>query len=173
LLQAREVLLHQNNMKMRLAPGDIFEVKLLNRKRYFQFIFQDKGYLGGDLLRAFKYEIINNEILNLNQVITSEIDFFTYTWIKDGIKDGLWVKIGNAPIEIPFQYPTFRQTNEPRFGGPFKSNQWFIWNKDFENQEFIGELTEEFAKLPESSVLPPSAIVKWLDCGDHGFISPT
>jgi hypothetical protein len=158
-------------MKVTIAPGDIIEVELKNRKKYFQFIYKDDEYMAGHLIRAFEYEVKPNEKPDMVKILKSPIAFYTYTRVVEGVKDGLWKKVANNPIEQNFEPPTFRQTNDV-FSITPKSSKWFIWKKNFANKKMIGELTDEYKKLPISSIYPPVAIVKWLDTGTNGFKTP-
>lgn len=158
-------------MKKNLKPGDIIQVELNEKKRYFQFIYEDEEYMAGHLIRAFQYEISANQKPDIIAIVNSPVEFYSYTRVLEGIKGGFWNHIGNSPIEIDFVPPTFRQTNDVASSTP-KSKNWFIWKKQFSRKQFVGELTEEYKKLPVSSVFPPKAIVRWLETGAHGFATP-
>lgn len=158
-------------MSYRINTGDIFEVQLTDKKVYFQFIYKDNEYMAGHLIRSFAYTISINEKPELKSIIQSNTIFYAYTRVIEGLKEGFWKKIGNIPIEDDFTPPIFRQTNDVYSITP-KSNNWFIWQKEFSNKHFVGELNDEYKKLPVSAIYPPRAIVRWLETGDNGFKIP-
>ena len=158
-------------MKHTILSGDIFEVKLKDGKKYFQFVYKDEEYMAGHLIRVFNYTVEKDENPKPNEVIKQPILFYAYTRIIEGIKEGFWNKVGNISIEKDFDSPTFRQTNDT-FSTTPKSKNWFIWKNKFSNKKFIGELTDEYKKLPFSSIFPPQAIVKWMETSNHEFLIP-
>lgn len=158
--------------RFKISSGDIFEVVLSNgNRRYFQFLYKDDNYMAGHVIRAFTFLQENDENINLQNLALSSIQFITHTRVFEGLKDKLWNKIGNIPLENNFDFPIFRQTNDVS-SQVKKSTNWFIWQYDPENRKYIGELTDEYCKLPVSSIFPPSAIVEWLETGWHGFKMP-
>lgn len=160
--------------RVKLVPGDVLEVTLNNGDQgYFQFIGKDDDYLGGHLIRAFEYFKSSSakSSPNVKDIVGSAIKFYPYTRVFEGIKEGLWTIVGNVPIENNFEYPMFRQTSDV-YSVVKKSYNWFIWKEDFNKATKIGELTEAYKDLPISSIYPPSAIVKWIETGWHGFMKP-
>lgn len=158
--------------KFSISSGDIFEVKLENSdKRFFQFLYKDDNYMSGHVIRAFVYTLAGNVELNINDLSSCQVDFITHTRVFEGLKDELWAKIGNLPLEQDFEPPIFRQTNDV-YSMVKKSHNWFIWQYNPENRKYIGNLTEKYEKLPFSSILPPIAIIEWLNTGWHGFMRP-
>lgn len=160
--------------RIKLAPGDILEVPLSDgNKGYFQFIGKDDDYMAGHLIRAFEYLKSSSQAFSpsLKEIVESKIKFHSYTRVFEGIKDGLWTIVGNIPIEKNFEYTMFRQCQDV-YSMVKKSYNWYIWKEDFSKAKKIGELSEEYKNLPVSSIYPPSAIVKWIETGWHGFMQP-
>lgn len=157
---------------MKLSPGDIFEVPLKDKtKGYFQFIAKDDEYMAGHLVRAFDYVSTSESSLVPQEITKCEIKFYGYTRVFEGTKDGLWSKIGNVTIENNFKPPMFRQTPEP-YSITKKSFKWNIFQAGSPDRKFIGELTDDYKKLNPAGIFPPSAIVKWIETGWHGFMEP-
>ena len=158
--------------KFTLLSGDIFEVPLKdNLSGYFQFLYKDDDYMAGHLIRAFDKVFSESQINNLQALIDLPIKFYTYTRVFEGLKEELWKKVGHIEIEKGFEPPVFRQTNDT-YATVKKSYNWFIWQHSPQNKKHIGELTNEYKKLDVSSILPPSAIVEWIEMGWHGFKRP-
>ena len=155
-----------------ISSGDIFEVPLKNgTKGYFQFLYKDDNYMAGHVIRAFDYFASQDEHLMLDNIVTYPIKFIAHTRVFEGLKDGLWSKLGNMPLEADFQFPVFRQTNDT-YALVKKSYNWFIWQYDPEKRTHIGELTDKYKHLPMSGILPSKAIVEWFETGWHGFKEP-
>jgi hypothetical protein len=158
---------------IKLSPGDIFEVLLKDStKGYFQFIGKDNEYMAGHLVRAFDHILPSvNSPTTLEEIVNSNIKFYGYTRVFEGLKDGLWNKLGNVTIESNFQPPMFRQTPEA-YSITKKSFKWTIFQAGSPGRKFIGELTDDYKKLNPAGIFPPSAIVKWIETGWHGFMEP-
>lgn len=154
-----------------VKPGDIFEIVEGDRKFYFQFVLKDVNYMAGHLIRVFDIEIDSDQEIGIQELTNIPIKFYTHTRAIEGLKDELWKKYGNSPINDDFQFPKFRSTPD-RGMGIAKSSNWFLWQKDPSNKIFIGEMTDEYSHLPVAGIYPPSAIVKWIVTGDNGFKVP-
>lgn len=156
--------------KIKVKPGDIFEVPLKQRERkaFLQYIFQDSEYLGGHLVRAFYAEGVKSD---LRQIVDSEIIFYAYTRLTQGIDLGLWNRIGNIPIERNFDPPVFRQTPDT-IAYVQKSFKWNIFKAGSPDRKHLGELTDEYKHLPMAAVFAPVNIVLWLEEGKYPFKVP-
>jgi len=160
-----------NKRRISIKCGDIFEIKLKNSKKYFQFVLKNIDYMDGDLIRGFYFECNSNYKPQTDEILNSGITAYTHTWIKPGIKEGFWEKIGNVQIEQGFESPFFRQTND-HLPQVQKSHNWFIWKGDIDNKIDIGELTDKYRKLPLSGINTPASIIKWIEKGDAAFKKP-
>lgn len=157
--------------RIKVKPGDVFEVYLDDKKSCIQYVFQDLEYLGGHLIRAFNYEVPKNQGVNIENVIKSGIKFYSYTRLTQGIDENLWSKIGNIPIESNFEAPRFRQTPDV-YSMVKKSFKWNIFKAGTEERVHIGEVTDEYKDLPIAGVKPPTAIVQQIKTGWDGFLRP-
>ncbi|HEX8515801.1 MAG TPA: Imm26 family immunity protein [Bacteroidia bacterium] len=154
----------------KIKAGDIFEVPLSNgKKQYIQFIFKNLNELGGDLIRAYDFELEKNEEVNTKELISKPIKFYCHGMLLLGIKLAMWSKIGNEPIEPNFEEPTFRGADEV-YSMTKKSYKWYL--KKGADVKWIGELKEEYKKLPKAGVTPPIGVVRQLETGWDGFVTP-
>lgn len=144
-------------------PGDIFELMVNGEKRYVQFIYKDKSYLGGDLVRAF--EIRNAP--SVEAVVASPVLFYKHTFLAISQKFG-WKRIGNHPIESDFIVPLFRVTTDT-MAYVKKSHKWKLIQGD--KEKFLGELPNQFRSLPFASVVSPVIIAQMITSGgdDSGY----
>jgi hypothetical protein len=155
--------------KVKVKPGDIFEVQLKGRRKaYLQYLFQDSEYLGGHLVRAFYDE---TESSDLKQIVTGPIAFYSYTRLTQGIDLSLWHRIGNVPVEKTFDPPFFRQTPDT-IAYVQKSYKWNIFRAGSSQRKKVGELTDEYKRLPVAAVFAPVNIVRWLEEGKYPFKEP-
>ncbi|QVY66910.1 hypothetical protein [Polaribacter sp. Q13] len=149
----------------KINSGDIFEIPIeeIGKKKFLQFIYSDKEILGGDLVRVFKFETNIENSININNIIKSEIVFYSYTMIKIGIKFSNWNKIGNIEIEKNFETPSFRYTED--YGKPniTKSLKW--WIRKGSERFFIKELSEKYEKLSYDCVTHPMAFTQMIKLG--------
>lgn len=154
----------------RIKPGDIFEVPLPNGKKQFvQFLFKNLNELGGDLIRAYDYEIDAQAHIDTKELIKKPIKFYNHGMLQLGEKLNFWKKIGNEPIEANFKEPVFRGTDEV-YSMTKKSYKWYL--KRGSEVKWIGELKEEFKKFPTVGVKPPHCIIKELETGWDGMVTP-
>jgi hypothetical protein len=161
--------------KNSLQPGDIFELKTSRGTfAYFQFILEDREYLGGHLVRCFDHEGESSQKLDLLALVKGKIRFYAYTRVTQGIDMGLWTRKGNIPIETSFVPPSFR---EPTAGYHLESEgskkepkEWRVFQAGSAKTTYVGELTGDHKELPEAGVLPPTAIIEWIETGKHAFM---
>lgn len=154
----------------KISSGDIFEVPILNKQKkcYFQFLFKDDYYMAGHLIRAFNFEVEIDKTVTLEEISSKDIKFHTYTRVLQGLKDNLWVKIGNLELPDDF-YPPFLKRTPDDGMNKLHSHNWIKLLPGTNYEEFIGELDDESRKFDYASIFPPFAIVKWLETGSHGF----
>jgi hypothetical protein len=157
--------------RIKVKPGDIFEVYLGVQKACMQYVFQDLDYLGGHLIRTFNYHVPQAQQIQISAAINSGVQFYAYTRLTQGLDEAAWTRIGNVPIESDFDAPMFRQTPDV-YSLVKKSSKWNIFKAGTSERIHIGELTEQLKGLPKAGVKPPSAIVQQIKTGWDGFLEP-
>ncbi len=139
--------------------GDIFEVPLEDgTKGYFQFISLDETQLNSEVIRAFNSKYDMSCTPDLNRVVEDNVYFYMHVVIKFGIKEGLWTKVGNVPLENNFELPFFRMSWD--YGKKPKvevSHNWCVWqvNTPIVN---VGELSDIQKKYDLGEVMIPDKI---------------
>jgi Immunity protein 26 len=150
-------------------PGDIFKVPIGDNKiKFMQFLYQDKQYLGGDVIRGFEITNNNDDEILLDNIIKSQIAFYTYTWLYMGIKDGIWERVGNHALEKELELPiTFRNfiNGLDDNGKIYYPKKWVILNGSKVSE--IMDLSEKIKKYPIAMVFAPPNIMEWLRSGKH------
>ena len=77
--------------------GDIFCVELGNGyKSYFQYMLKDCHYLGGAVIRAFKTNYPVEYEPKIEEIVKDEVAFHALTYLRAGIDENTWYKIGNS-----------------------------------------------------------------------------
>src|ERR1700712_582245 len=127
--------------------GDIFSVKIGDKKKYFQYIANDLTQLNSDVVRGFKMQYSVDSKPNLSDVIKSDVDFYAHCVIKLGVKMGLWEKVGNDEEVGDTKDILFRSASDyARKAGeePIKvSSNWYVWKINDKDFSYIGKLDGE------------------------------
>lgn len=159
---------------MRLTKGDIFKATFENGKsRYMQYILDDPCQLNSNVVRIFNFIGDKDVEYPLNEIISSNADFYTHVIVKWGLEYGFWTKIGNYPIENEFQPPKFRDVfdldievieNKIQY---HKTNKWQIWQagNPFSSRKNIGFLTNEYKKTELGIIFSPGNVYKRMQDG--------
>jgi hypothetical protein len=138
--------------------GDVFSVALDNGNlRFFQFVAIDSSCLGGSVIRVFKKEYPKGYILNLEDVVSDDVDFYALTILRMGVEDGDWEKIGNCKNIGDPSNVLFREVRKDALDHSER-----IWEAWYINKEWftIGKLTSDYrSKSDIGSVWVSSAIV--------------
>jgi len=146
--------------------GDVFSVKIDNKKKYFQYIANDGTQLNSDVIRAFKKSYTDHESPNLSEIIKGEVDFYAHCVTKLGVKMGLWEKVGNEQEIGSLSNILFKDTNDyVRKAGeePIKkSDKWYVWKINDKDFKRIGKLEGEYKKAYVGFVINPNGIIELL-----------
>jgi len=149
--------------------GDIFEVPLEdNFKAYFQYIMRDFTELNGDVIRVFKPRYRQDDVLDLEDVVQTDIEFYVHTSVLPGAKQGLWNKMGNIKVPVDIERPCFRGTDDDDPSIKI-SERWYIWRANDENFTYVGKFTKKYHHCDRGGIFPPFAIKNRIQTGDDGF----
>lgn len=144
--------------------GDIFEVKLDNYKKYFQYVANDRTQLNSDVIRIFKKKYPLDLNIDLSEIINGEVDLYAHCVTKLGVKMGLWEKSGNEPDIGNITNIVFRGAADyARKVGeePIKiSEKWYVWKINDSNFTRIGKLNGEYKKAHIGLVMNPNGIIE-------------
>ena len=129
--------------------GDIFSAKTsLETKKYFQLIAFDTTQLNSDVIRAFKEEYPIASKVDINLIISGNVDFYAHCVTKIGIKMGYWEKEGHSKEVGDVAPILFRDSSDYGLYPNTKivSNRWYVWHINDDKFTPIGKLTEEYKK---------------------------
>jgi len=162
-------------MKKRIIVkiGDVFEVPIEGGwKRYFQLIARDSLELNSDVVRVFRARYKATETPELEKIVRDEVELHIHLFIKIGIKEVAWSKIGNASIGPDFELPHFRDSQD--YGNPSVkiSKRWNVWKINDRNPTYVGELAPEFQNYNIGGVWPVDALLEILNTGKSSWVYP-
>ena len=144
--------------------GDIFCVKLDDgRQRFFQYIANDLTCLNSSVIRVFKRTYPYDYILNVEEVIKDDVDFYAHTVLRIGIAEGYWQKIGKNPDVGDVEHIYFRTYSHDAVN--HSERLWEMWqiNKEWCD---IGKLTPHYRKCSDLGyVFPYKNIVERIKTG--------
>ena len=151
--------------------GDIFCIELKKQKVFFQFIAVDSSELNSATIRVFQKKYSQDYVFDAEEVINDEVMFYAHTCLKQGLKQGIWTKVGKSKEVGDLENVLFRRTSDwtPQC---LKSYRWWVGgiNKDY---IMVGELTEEYKnKTHMGWVVPPTDIVEKIEFGEYQGLIP-
>ncbi len=150
-----------------LKEGDVFEARVKDRYHYFQFIYADRNYLGGELVRLFNYNSAEPMIVfDFDLLWCFGVKCHYHTMVRYGAREGFWQRVGKQLIESDFEPPTFRATNQYK---ALKATDWRLLKAS--ECTFIGEIHDELRKLPISSIRQPHRLIEIIELGYDSFLS--
>ena len=155
-----------------IKKGDIFSVPIDEMHvKLFQYIADDLEQLNSAIIRVFKRVYSKEEILDLNEEVKGEVEFYTHTFVRNGVKLGYWQKAGKTS-EIGVCDIFFRDSGD--YGNPkIKiSEDWHVWKI---NQPSIpvGKLEGDYQKAKIGVVISPDSIVHRMKTGKYDFVYPS
>lgn len=118
--------------------GNIYKIIHQTEIRYFQYVYSDINYLGGDLICVFNLE---TETMDLDEILNSGFKFYLYTTILAGLKIKKWSLLGKKTVADKVKEDfVFRWRDGETF-------EWYIIK--YQKKEKIGfNLTPENLGIP-------------------------
>lgn len=144
---------------MKLEEGDIFKIKNKSEKGfYFQFLYEDKDLLGGEVIRVFESNGIKTHDLTMISDFPVQKHFYTFVLI--GVESMLWEKIGNVKVKRKSKRIIWRSEDD------FKDDMWYLWSSHKPNKRnYIESLSDKDKQLPIAAIVPPKLIHKYILTG--------
>lgn len=144
-------------------------------KCFFQFIAIDCECLGGDTIRVFKRRYPIDYKPNLEEIVHDEVLFYADTFLRPGIEQGTWYKVGNYSKDLgldELEKIWFTTTGSPNEKGIDVANDiWRIWHPaKFNswtkvNTEYIREMLARGEKIFQGGVAPYVEVAPRIKCG--------
>ena len=149
--------------------GDIFCVEIDHEyKCYFQYVAKDMTMLNSSVIRVFACHYPISKELTMDEIINDDVDFYAHTVLRFGIENHAWYKVGKHKNIGNPENILFRMYDDIGNLSITKSYRWNIWRINQE-QQFIGELTDEYIKLDLGIVFSYHNIVNKIEKGVYLF----
>lgn len=162
--------------RIRTKIGDVFCAKVSeSEKKYIQLIAYDMSQLNSDVIRAFskRYKLEDNP--SLDEIVNGEVDFYTHTTTRAGVKLSLWEKVGYTSqigrtdhVLFRSALDNFRTIKEERLT---VSHDWAVWHINGPRIR-VGRLKGENRKAEIGLVYPPCDIIDRLQTGSYNMVYP-
>lgn len=156
---------------MKFKIGDIFEAYKNDGKRFFlQYLGDDDRCLKGNVIQVFDYEKDLTENIDIDELLKSQIKFNTHVYLKRGIEENIFKKIGNRSLSKKIKMPSFKHYEEDVDFMPEYKSGWYIWQVGGE-EKYLGkiELPKKYAELSLDGVRPPETVVEWYETEEDPF----
>ena len=151
--------------------GSIYQVEVdAERVRYFWDVGTDHSQLGSALIVVFKRSYPKSAVLDFDEIITDEVDFYCHATILVGKKLGYWSKVGFRRVTRSFPM-IFRCSSD--YGNPAVriSERWYVWQPN-EPYRSVGRLSGDLTKAEIGVVLSPDAVVSRIRTGVYDMFFP-
>jgi len=161
-------------MAKRLLKGDIFEVPLNDNIRgYFQYIGVDESELSSYVIKVFKKRYQIKEVLELEDIVKDEVQFYARVIIQLGEKMNLWHKVGRIKDIRDTDSIFFRVPNRPKnyISGESVSS-WKLWQMN-ERAVEVDNSSSELQSAYIGAIVSPVDIVDRMQTGEYKFIYAT
>lgn len=150
--------------------GDIYEISLQDGKsRYFQYIAKDSTNLNADVIRVFRRSFVETDALQIDTIISDEIEYYLHTSVSAGVKIGVWKKFGSSQklgnLDISFRISLDSLESELK---KVVSKKWVVWRLN-EERCFVGRLPRSYQDAGIGMVYSPITIYNWLQTGMYPY----
>lgn len=156
---------------MKYTPGDIFEVyKNDGKKFFFRYLADDDRCLMGNVIQVFNYETDINKTVGIDELLKLETKFNAHVYLKRGMSEKLFKKIGNRPLPRRFKMPWFKHYEGDLDFMPEYKSGWYVWQVNGK-EKYLGkvELPKKYEELSFDGVRPPDTILEWYETGEDPF----
>ena len=163
-------------MRTNCRLGDIYRVPIENDSvRFFHFIAKDSTDLNSDVIRIFKRHYHSDDSPSINDILNDEVECHMHTFLRLGIKMGLWEKYSFHAIATEEIIDiAFREScdfgNYP--GQKIVSKNWEIWHINKPRIK-VGELPVAYQKADIGLVFSPHSVMKRLNGKELYVLYPT
>jgi len=157
--------------------GDIFKTVSVGKKhRYLQLVAIDRANLNSDVIVVFSAAM--DRKVNIDEVAQGPIEFYTHTSVSQGVRLGLWERVGNASVYINLENLHFKyhrgkehvdalkrvaaKMNAPHLEPPFDMPYWDAWSLPDEQYHSISGLAGEKLDAQDGAILPARAVMSRL-----------
>lgn len=145
--------------------------------RYFQLVTFDQVQLVSDVIVIFRPPVQPISPKNLDEIVALPIESYTHTTVSFGIREGLWHKIGKAPVVADLSALRFKNYHNAEIGEvetkavaqgimpapPVACPRWVSWTPLDQEWTYLDEPTGSKLTAMEGSVHPPSYVLELIE----------
>ena len=153
--------------------GNVFCVEVEGlHKRFFQYLGNDLKCLGGNLVRVFKKRYPMEYEPVIEDIISDKVDFYKYTWVYWGVKDGFWYRVGTSKDlgNLEKIYFIDDGANGLRDG---YVEEWSIYEAFSGERIYCGKLSAKYQILERRYIFPPKFVSERICEGYDFFLCRT
>jgi hypothetical protein len=157
---------------MAARTGDIYSVEIgPDQFRLFHHVVNDSSELNANVVRVFKPTYTAQALLDPSPALLAEIDFHALTICSNGIRLGLWRKVGHqkpvGQLDI-----WFRKSGD--YGKPevAASRDWYVWKVN-QPKVRVGVLPPEHHCTALGPIWAPAGLVQRIRTGNSGYFYPS
>jgi hypothetical protein len=151
--------------------GDIFKVGAIkNESFHLQLVAIDPVSLNSDTIVVFDGNPADNDARRM---------FYTHTTVAQGLREGLWSKIGNGDVNVKLSDLVFKNFNSAEDGEaelltvgssttvPYPN--WVSWSPQDENWAYISYDDGLELAAEDGGIFPAQDIIHRIETGKSGF----
>jgi hypothetical protein len=154
--------------------GFVYKTKETSKgSRYLQLVAIDHANMNSDVVVVYQPKLENTE--DIEKVVRQPIEFYMHATVSQGVREGLWEKVGKAPVYIDLSKLVFKyyrdqeyvdmrvksakQFNNSRLSPPFNCSYWNVWTLGDESYHSVNDENGKLIKGEEGSINPASSVV--------------
>ena len=134
-------------------------------KCYFQFVAVDFTQLNSTVIRVFKKHYPLDSTPTMDEVVSDEVSFYAHVMLNNGIRDGVWYKVGKHKDVGDLYNIMCRQHQEMYVKTWERKNIWYVWKINQEDIQVGEYLPEEYRELSLGSVFHYERIIEKIKTG--------
>lgn len=150
-----------------LKIGDVFCAEFEDgTKAYFQYIANDYSMLNSPVIRVFNTLYAIDKNIKIDDIVNDEIAFYTHSFIRIGVRQELWYKIGKSKdlgldkLENVIFGCTHETDNKGNFSNSIDPiSNWFVWKVN-KKVKRVGKLPKSHLNIVEAGSLMPDNFIK-------------
>ncbi len=160
-------------------PGFVYET-IVGEKRLLQLVAIDPANMNSDVVVVYRSGISLQDV-EQHKVAIGSVDFYTHTTTSQGVRQGLWEKVGKAPI-LPlqsFRFKNYHGLEEKEIDEalghvePVGYPYWYIWTPNMEDGQKVDDDTGQEYEAEPGGILPASDVIYRIKHGVSEFKEPS
>jgi hypothetical protein len=162
--------------------GHIYQtIETKRGPRYFQLVTFDQVQLVSDVVVIFRPPEDPLDPKDVDQIAALPVECYTHTIVNFGIKDGLWHKIGKAPVKAQLAQLHFKSYHDAEMGeieakavakgimppSPLPFPHWVTWTPQDADWTYVDDFTGKQLAAMGGSVYPPAHVIELIEDGPN------